>query len=147
MTADPVARSNRRWRRVCLLLLLLLGLCGGFVMGRMVPGGGFGGAGRPESDGGRWMSRLASDLDLSEEQKAKLHVIVQTNRSEASAFREESLGRYRELRRRFRGQIREILDDRQRERFDAMIRDADRRRHGRNGSASGSSGSSRGWKP
>ncbi len=125
----PEPRStarNRRWRRAIPLLLLLLGGSAGFLLGRIGPGGSPG-RGAPED----MMRRVATDLGLNEEQTAALHVIVETNHSEASEFREASIARYRELRRRFREQIREILTPEQRERFDSMIREADHRHRGR----------------
>ncbi len=129
MAADPVAARNRRGRWT--IPLVLLALLGGFLLGHT---GWIREIGRDRGgpSPGRLMNHLAVELDLSEEQETRLRTIVDSLDAEASAFREESLRRHRELRRRFREQIRGILDAGQRERFDTMARDADRHHRGRN---------------
>ncbi len=68
----------------------------------------------------RFREQLETSLDLDESQRALLAEFLERNRAEASTFWEETRERYRELRLRFRGQIRDMLNDEQREAFDAL---------------------------
>lgn len=95
------------------------------------------GRGREARDGGdrsgRFREQLVRRLALDEAQQAQMDAFIEANRSEASAFWEDTYARYGELRRRFRAQISEILTETQRETFEEWTR----RREG-NGRSDGS---------
>ena len=67
----------------------------------------------------RFREQLVRHLELSEDQQAQINAFIEVNRTEARAFWDETHARYRELRLRFREQIREILTESQRETFDS----------------------------
>ena len=148
-------RTQRRWRRLSPLLFVLLGFGAGIVASRLLPhpprgrgsaDGHRGDRGRernrehgrersPERGrqgsgerGAEFRERLARELDLDENQRAQLDAFVEGNHAEARAFWEDTHTRYRELRRRFREQLREILTEAQRERFDSWTSEMERRR-------------------
>ena len=101
--------------------------------------------GRRANDGGRPVGREARDsqrtrrfrdqlarrLELDEAQQRQMDAFIETNRAEASAFWDDTYARYRELRLKFRGQIREILDESQQATFDAWMRERERNDRGR----------------
>ena len=89
--------------------------------------------------GRRLRQELTRRLDLDETQQRQVEAFIEANRAEARAFWDETYRRYRELRRHFREQIREILTDAQHERFDSWV--SERERNGREpGSVEGSPG-------
>ena len=77
----------------------------------------------------RFREQLVDRLALDEAQQAQMDAFIEANRAEASAFWDDTYVRYRELRLQFREQIREILDESQRETFEAWM--DERRRNGR----------------
>lgn len=146
MTETSTPGTSRRWRRLSLVLALLAGFAAGVLAsslfdprhgrGRRGPeagefrrGSGAGddarrrGRGGPPGEGRaeRFREHLESALDLDESQRARLGEFLERNHEEASAFWEATRERYRELRLRFRGQIREMLDDEQRATFDDLF--------------------------
>ena len=74
----------------------------------------------------RFREQLVNRLGLDEAQQAQMDAFIEANRAEASAFWDDTYARYRELRLRFREQIREILGESQRETFDALMRERGR---------------------
>lgn len=123
--------GNRRWRRLSPLLFVLLGFGAGVLASQFAPGRhrhrGEAAERRARSLDGRERSarfreRLVERLDLDEAQTARLDAFLEGNRAEARAFWEDTHTRYRELRGRFREQIREMLTETQRETFDSWIR-------------------------
>ena len=78
------------------------------------------GAREGEERGRRFRGELVRRLELDEAQQAQLGALITANRAEASAFWEDTYARYGELRLRLREQIREILNESQRENFDAF---------------------------
>lgn len=148
MSDPPTPPSAGRWRRFSLALAVVAGFAAGVLASSILDlrpphrsrdrvaaerqrdrdGGresrrrdrGPGGEGRIE----RFREHLESSLDLDESQRARLAEFLERNHAEASAFWEETRERYRELRLRFRGQIREMLNDSQRERFDELFRES-----------------------
>lgn len=78
----------------------------------------------------RFRQQLVNRLQLDEAQQKQMDAFIEANRAEASAFWEDTYARYGELRRKFRGQISEILNESQRETFEAWI--SERGERGRN---------------
>ena len=78
----------------------------------------------------RFREQLVSRLELDEAQQAQMDAFIEANRAEASAFWDDTYARYRELRLKFRGQMRDILNDSQRETFDAWMRERERNDRG-----------------
>ena len=74
----------------------------------------------------RFREQLVNRLELDEAQQAQMDAFIEANRAEASAFWDDTYARYRELRLKFREQISEILNDSQRETFDALMRERGR---------------------
>ena len=138
--------ANRRWRRLTPLLLLVSGFAAGVVASQILEsrrshdrsrhrdnratsdrgdrgddserGRGRRGAGLRE--------HLQEELGLDEEQQAQLDAFLEANRSEARAFWDDARTGYRELRERFRDQIRGILTEEQRAAFDRLVDDRSR---------------------
>ena len=73
----------------------------------------------------RFREQLAG-LGLDEDQQARMDAFIESSRAEASEFWDDTYARYRELRLQFREQIREILNESQRQTFDAWIRERGR---------------------
>lgn len=139
--------ANRRWRRLTPVLLVLVGFGAGVLASHLGPARRMHrgesdrshAEARSRRDGGapdrdrsprrdarsgeersrRFREALVQRLELSEDQQAQIDAFIQANRTEASAFWDDTHARYRELRLRFREQIREILTDSQREIFDS----------------------------
>jgi len=74
----------------------------------------------------RFREQLVDRLALDEAQQAQMDAFIEANRAEASAFWDDTYARYRELRLKFREQISEILNESQRETFDALMRERGR---------------------
>ena len=70
----------------------------------------------------RFREHLVNRLELDAAQQVQMDAFIEANRAEASAFWDDTYARYGELRRKFREQISEILDESQRETFDALMR-------------------------
>ena len=74
----------------------------------------------------RFREQLVDRLQLDDAQQAQMDAFIEANRAEASAFWDDTYERYRELRLKFREQISEILNESQRETFDALMRERGR---------------------
>ena len=74
----------------------------------------------------RFRQQLVNRLELDDAQQAQMDAFIEANRAEASAFWDDTYARYRELRLKFREQISEILNESQRETFDALMRERGR---------------------
>ena len=82
-----------------------------------------------QNRGERLAARLASELQLTSEQQAKVEAALASNRERAREFWRESQTSYETLRKEFRQDIRALLTPEQQVRFDEMIqRDDERRR-------------------
>ena len=91
-----------------------------------------------ERRGRRFREQLADRLELDEAQQAQMDAFIEANRAEARAFWDDTYARYRELRLQFREQISEILNDSQRETFEAWMRERERNDRGRGSVEQGS---------
>lgn len=95
-----------------------------------------GGRGRGGGEGGRdsrQFDKMRSDLGLSDEQSTRVRAILDETRNEYRTLRTELRPRFEEPRLRARAKIREVLDEAQRQKFDAQAaeRDAKRGEHER----------------
>ena len=86
-----------------------------------------------EDRGRRFRRELVNRLNLDETQQAQMDAFVEANRAEARAFWDDTYARYGELRLKFREQIGAILNESQRETFDAWM--SERGRNDRDGSS------------
>ena len=92
----------------------------------------------PRRSDDRFLKDLTERLDLSQDQRAQLSEVVSASRSRSDSLYHSIGPALREHLEETRGQIRELLTDEQRERFDAMSKE--RRRRGRSGRDSGRPG-------
>jgi hypothetical protein len=86
---------------------------------------------RHRDRGARFLSRLEKDLGLSPEQKTALEGVLAQNHEEAHAFWQQSRQEFDQLRQKFRAEIRELLNEEQRPRFEQMLAEYDARRSSR----------------
>lgn len=68
----------------------------------------------------RMVRRLSSKLDLSAEQRKRLEAIIESKRGRLEALRTEMHPRFEEIRESTRAEIRGILDERQRAKFEKI---------------------------
>ncbi|OGS04783.1 MAG: hypothetical protein A3G41_04020 [Elusimicrobia bacterium RIFCSPLOWO2_12_FULL_59_9] len=68
----------------------------------------------------RMVERFNKKLDLTAEQSAKVAAILEEKRKKIKALRGEFGPRFEEIRNSARAEIRGVLDDRQREKFDKL---------------------------
>lgn len=82
----------------------------------------------PEVRHGRAMVHMLSRrLDLSHEQREKVRAIVETHRADFERLREGEVERKKPVRERVRGEIREVLTDAQRQKFDEIVEEMESR--------------------
>ena len=145
--APAPGAANRRWKRLTPLLLVLVGFGAGVLAShhgpslRRHPGGrGEHRLRQPEDSdrrasrrrgggserGRRFRQQLVRRLDLDAAQQEQVDAFIEANRAEARAFWDDTYARYRELRLRFREQIREILTETQRETLEAWLSERER---------------------
>ena len=74
-------------------------------------------------------ARMRRELNLTDEQAAKVRAVLDETRNEYKQLRSELRPRFEEPRLRARSRIRELLSDEQRQKFDAVVaqRDAERK--------------------
>ncbi|MBI4247988.1 MAG: hypothetical protein HY611_00680 [Elusimicrobia bacterium] len=75
----------------------------------------------------RMVERFNKKLDLTAEQSAKVAAILEEKRKKIKAVRGEFGPRFEEIRNSARAEIRAVLDDRQREKFDKLQSKGDSR--------------------
>ena len=116
-----------------LAVVFALGTVTGAALGGLyhsrAGGRGRGGDGRDA----RQFDKMRTELGLSDEQAARVRAILDETRNEYRALRTELRPRFEEPRLRARAKIREVLDEAQRQKFDAQAaeRDAKRGEHER----------------
>lgn len=102
---------------------------GGLYHSRAGGRGARGGDGRDP----RQFDKMRKELGLTDEQSTRVRTILEETRGEYRALRAELRPRFEEPRLRARAKIREVLDEAQRQKFDAQAaeRDAKRDEHER----------------
>lgn len=126
-------RPNR-WIGVTFLSTLVLGVAVGIVVDRTVlervvhSGGDVVSRDGSESRTRRWFNKLTSELDLSPDQQERLQAVLSKNHDTAHAFWSQSRAEFDELRETFRNDIRQLLTEEQKARYDAMLAEHDTRR-------------------
>jgi hypothetical protein len=122
-------KSLRVWVAVFALMVFLGGMGAGILVTRFVPGRGGPRAalGRPGAAMGRanpafLVDRLASELDLTAEQRARVEAVLSTRRPRLEQFHREVRDRFETEQREMRDELRKILTPAQQERFDAWVR-------------------------
>jgi hypothetical protein len=130
-------QSGNKWMGASLVATLVLGAGAGVLVDRLVllPGT----SSRAAADAGtnrddhdqrrrRFRDRLHQELHLSVEQQGKLDEVLNANHDIAERFWDDSRRQYEDLRLTFRQDIRALLTDEQRARFDEMVAAIDERR-------------------
>lgn len=88
--------------------------------------------GRSEDDRKRadeaHFNKMRQDLNLTDEQASKIHVVLDETRGEYRQLRTELRPRFDEPRLKARARIRELLNDEQRKKFDAITAQMDAKR-------------------
>lgn len=121
--------SAKKWIGVTLLATLVIGIGLGVLVDRFLlastvhsrPSNMERRGGGHREHGRRMVERLRSNLDLTDEQAAELESVMNENHETARAFWRNSRSEYEALRQQFRADIRELLSDEQRGRFDEMV--------------------------
>ncbi len=79
-----------------------------------------------------YLNWLSSELDLTQEQRTQVQAIVESYHDQVSALWRETNPRFEELKSQVRSEIRELLDEEQKAKYQALLdRQAERRRHNR----------------
>ena len=73
-------------------------------------------------------NKMRQDLNLTDEQATKIHVVLDETRSEYRQLRTELRPRFDEPRLKARARIRELLNDEQRKKFDSLTAQMDAKR-------------------
>ena len=139
--------SGKKWMGVALVATLLIGVGSGVLIDRFLLASTVHSRGRDVSrrgggehrEHGRGMvERLRSGLELTDEQAGRLETVMNENHETAREFWGNSRTEYEALREQFRADIRGLLSDAQKVKFDEMIADYESRNHGdREGRRSG----------
>lgn len=91
----------------------------------------------PGHDGREHFGAVLDELELSEEQREKVHAIFTEARAEMTAVREACGPKYREVRERTDTRLREVMTEEQWARFQSLTSEMrDRWHHGRGGHGS-----------
>jgi len=79
-----------------------------------------------------YLDWLSSELDLTADQKTQVQTIVESYHEEVSALWRETNPRFESLKSQVRAAIREVLDEDQKAKYEALLEmQAERRRHNR----------------
>ena len=142
----PVSKV-RAWFALFVLVVFCVGLAGGILIGRRLPGerpfdlllrgprdfgpplAGDGRRGGPLR--GRLIERLSRDLDLTTEQRTKIDAALAASRSRLDAMQNNVRDNFDAERRAIREEIRNVLTPAQQQKFDQVERDS--RGRGRRG--------------
>ena len=140
---------SRVWFALFVLAVFCVGLATGVLLGRRMIGppdgapGVFAGGPLPGPPGGRrggpppgiLLERLSRDLSLSEDQRARISVVLKASRERLDQFQQETHDRLEAEQRSLREQIRRELTPDQQPKFDRWIADNPPRGPGRRGRA------------
>jgi Spy/CpxP family protein refolding chaperone len=136
--------SQKKWMGVTLVATLVLGMGVGIIADRFVLArtsvvhsragdADRRGSGDHEDRGRRMVERLRSGLDLTDEQATRLEEIINKNHDTAHEFWKNSRQEYETLRRQFRSDIRGLLTEDQKVKFDDMVAEYESRHRDREG--------------
>jgi Spy/CpxP family protein refolding chaperone len=134
--------ATRVWFSLFVLAVFCVGLAVGLVLGRRMPPpfdrpGLF--MARPGGPGGRGVragmliDRLNRELQLSDDQRARVQSIFDARRPRLEAIQRDMAARAREEQRELQGEIRKVLTPEQQGRFDRWLEQQPRGRRGRIG--------------
>lgn len=131
--------SKTKWVGITLAAVLVLGIGAGILVDRFLLLAKVESATNVDSDrdehhddhAKRFRTRLQQELDLTDEQRARLDQVLENNHETAERFWEDSRARFEELRMSFRQDIRSLLNPEQRVKFDAMLAKHDKERQER----------------
>ena len=151
--------SNRKYLWILTLLLAVPGLSTGRAAAQY-QGGGYG---RPQGEEGRRgpmsvderVKRMTKDLKLTTDQQTKVKSILEDEQKKAQDLRNDSSSdrqamrqKMMQLRQDTNNQVRALLDDKQKEKFDKMEQERqDRMQNRRGGAPSGPGGENQGGPP
>lgn len=79
-------------------------------------------------DAGEHFDKMRRDLNLTDEQATKMRAVLEETRNEYRSLRAELRPRFDEPRLKARARIRELLDETQRQKFDAVTAEMDAKR-------------------
>jgi hypothetical protein len=129
--------KSKAWALALLGAALLLGGVAGAAVDRVLVGGSAEAAtSRRGSDRDRrssYLDHLSAELQLTEDQRSQVQVIVEQHREQVSALWREMRPRFEELKGQVHAEIRELLTEEQRTAYEALLDKEARRRHGRKG--------------
>jgi Spy/CpxP family protein refolding chaperone len=135
--------ATRVWFSLFVLAVFCVGLAVGLVLGRRMPPPPFGrpgmfmaGPGGPAGRGGRpgmLIERLNRELQLSDDQRARVQSIFEARRPHLEAIQRDTADRAREEQRQLQAEIRKVLTPEQQGRFDRWLEQQPRGRRGRTG--------------
>jgi Spy/CpxP family protein refolding chaperone len=126
---------SKAWALGLLVGVLLLGAVAGAAVDRVLLRDAAVTQTRERRDGDRdrrtrYIDWLTAELGLTEQQRAQVDAIVERNREQVAALWQETRPRYEELQSHLRQEIREILNDEQRAKYQELLEKqaAERRR-------------------
>ncbi len=135
--------STRVWFSLFVLAVFCFGLAVGLVLGRHMPGPPFdrpemfmAGPGGPPGRGprpGMLIERLNRELQLSDDQRARIQSIFDARRPQLEAIQRDMAARAGEEQRELQAEIRKVLTPGQQVQFDRWLEQQPRGRRGRNG--------------
>ncbi len=126
--------KSKVWAAALLLAVLVLGGALGATTVRLVDRGPEERetAERPRRDRDGYLDRLTEELELTAEQRAEMELIVDRHRERMAELWREVRPRFEETKRDFREEVNATLNEEQRFRFEEMMEEHSKRRHGDN---------------
>jgi len=128
--------SAKKWMGVTLLATLVIGMGAGVLVDRFLLASASRSRSRAHSSAGdvdrsgggehgkrghRMVERLRSGLDLTDDQAEGLEEVMNRNHDTAHQYWKDSRRDYETIRKQFRADIRELLNEEQQVKFDEMI--------------------------
>jgi hypothetical protein len=130
--------SAKKWMWITLLATLLLGVGLGVLVDRfvIVPtvlSSGSDHRARWQDHRSHFLGELQKELALTPEQSREIERVLEGNHETARKFWAESREQFDALRQQLRNELREVLNEEQAARFDALLAERNARRKVRNG--------------
>lgn len=130
--------KSKIWAVALLASVLLLGGALGAVVDRSLAGepGCLAREARRDDHGARhrgYLARLAAELDLTAEQQAQVSTTVERHREKVSALWREMRPQFEQMKSDLRRDIREVLNEEQREKYEQLLESEAQRRHEQRG--------------